>query len=377
MRYTWDFKKINDNYNETYKMLNQAKDEKEKEFYKKELLNLKFLLSECEKRKNKLEFTTLDGKDDVPLFYEEYIPLIKPFYEQENVSTYIDLLTGCYEHIYGIDTSYKHLNKQIAIDNDTYVGITLDYIKKSFPDYTYKIVTDIFNNNPNFLNIRYSKKEDEFESSTYIGNRVGITRHNTLNDLRILPHELMHYMYNSPKNIKDSDSKFILETEGILGDLLFAEYYKKNYKRIFPDYEECKDFFKTIVLNNLLVCAESFIVKNELLSSVENEFFNQDIFNERMTYYDIVDTENDYYSTVEYLSDNPSIDLKYGISTLVALDLFYIAKTDIDKALFLLRRLKNEYEMDNILPHLQRNKITFFEDNYKNLKRYTKNMTNI
>ncbi len=377
-RYEWDFKSINDAYNTLYKEMIKSKN---KETYKEELEDYRLLLEQYSKKKDN-KVIVFDDSSDIPMSYAEYIPRIIPFYEKDNYSEYIDLLTGCHHMICDIDSAYFDKNIPIAINNDTYVGITLDFFKKMFPNSFYEKIIDIFKNDKNFLNIRYSKKHEDFESLTIYGNngekRISVTRHNRLSDLSTLPHELMHYVYNNSKNdYNDTDSKFLIEIEGILGGLLFEDYYKKNGVKIFDDPKSKENIFRMIRINNMQRFCKNFIIKNELLSAIEDDYFDQDVFDESMDKYNLLDTRSDYFSVFECLSSDSEIDLRYGLSTLVALDLYYIAKQDIEKALFLLKKLKSKGEMDNIMPHLERNKITFFEDDYKNLRKYIKSMTNI
>ena len=68
--------------------------------------------------------------------------------------------------------------------------------------------------------------------------------------------------------------------------------------------------------------------------------------------------------------------LKYSFSYLAALDLYYQILEDKEKGFYNLRKLKENYEINDVLNYLRFRNITFMDDGYANLKKYTKNMTN-
>jgi len=180
-----------------------------------------------------------------------------------------------------------------------------------------------------------------------------------------------------------SDSKFLLEVEGCLIDLLFSEYYQRHHKEIFEDtYDESGNIIddgaclKYKFLGDIIEYIKTFIIKNEFLMSLnDNLKIDKDVFYERTIDYGITDSKNNPINTMYILSSDEEKFLKYGISYLVAFDLYDMCLKDPEYAFYNLTNIKKNKDVDNLIPYLRNNNITFMDNDYNSLKKYIKNMT--
>ena len=221
------------------------------------------------------------------------------------------------------------------------------------------------------LCIKYSKDAheyagitlyDEFNDSKFI--YVG--RNNIMRDLSILPHELFHYAFNNKAGYQTyfKNSDYLGEVEGMLANLLFADYYNKTA------YDNKKYF---IDANKIKVTGEikSVFIMSSLLESLDSNMeIKFDKLDTRLRKYDIQINSKD--ELADELINPLSVDVEYGFSSLIALDLYYIYLKDKEKCFYFLKRIKEIKNKNNILPALKRNGITFLKDDYQNLQKYLK-----
>ena len=387
-KYTWDFYEIRDNYNKLLNKLNKCKDKEEYEFLEESINTYKKLLYVNSKRKTNKEDIII-GKD-LPIFYDDFIKKVASFYEGNNPD-YIDLLTGCYPIIKKNYNEELDINYSIAFNNDELMEIVLDFFNKMTPKDFYLKVKKLLETNKTFLNITYSKTYGYQDNVTIFSKELKkkyslITRHNDLIDIMSIPHEITHYLLNDYDFYEylKSDSKFLLEVDGCLINLLVSEYYKKYSQTLFTnsydlDGKPVDDslFFKHKMLGDIKEFTERFIIKNEFLLSLDDDMkLDNDTFYKRTKRFNLINPYEDYLETIEYLCSNEIDDLKYGLDYLIAMDLYTECLKDPEKAFNDLINIKKKKRIKNLIPYLENNNITFMNDNYKNLKKYIKNMTN-
>ena len=119
---------------------------------------------------------------------------------------------------------------------------------------------------------------------------------------------------------------------------------------------------------------DDLAIRNQLLDSIKNnKTIRLNKMNKFMCYYNI----NKFEKTEEineYLETPQEIIMKYALSYLTALDLYYIYLNDRDFAFYLLKNIKFVKEEDDIINLLRRNHITFMDDGYENYKKYVKKL---
>lgn len=380
-KYRWDFKELNEYYknlykkNKNYKVLEQYKEllyinNPDKYSCDPNLLLDIFTYDNTSNNSKKIII------DDNEYFNNAALSLI-PFYNGNNPK-YIDLLSGCYEYLNyenNLDNNYS-----IALTDDDIIDITLAFYKKMFPTNIYNEVKEIVNKDKHILNIRYIKNRTDYENTTYFDKknktkRILITRHNDMQDLFTLSHELMHYILNDYDYGKNKNSSIYLnEVEGYLASLLFSEYYQKYNNTIFDNKNNDDDsnYFKIYHLDELGVFSRIFITKNELLLALNDKNkVDEKKFKKEMDEYKISD-----YEIEEYLEYDNKKALTYGLGILIAMDLYNKALTDPELAINTLKNIKDYKNQKNLITHLRNNNITFMDDDYSNLRKYIKSMTN-
>lgn len=248
--------------------------------------------------------------------------------------------------------------------------MTKDFFNKMTPSYIEKDFLDILNNKN--LHFDYSKENNGYSGVTLLdtilkNKYIYILRNNLLIDLVTLPHESFHSIlldYNHPISTK-LNSYYTFEVEGNFANILFGDYFHKNYiyhKNFFNEY------FIEIFNSNIT----SIIVRNSLLESVtEKNHFRINKFNKMISTYGI-ETFSDESQILDYMITPLDIDMKYSLGFLTAIDLYYIYQKDPDLAFYLLKNIRYITHEDDVLGLLRRNHITFMDDNYENLKKYVK-----
>ena len=386
-RYRWDLerlRKIRNTLIETTKMVDsKKKDELEP------IINMYNQMIRLNSKNIDIFAENIDFEFDIN--WEDFIKEAKNFHTPANLD-FINLVTNTYHIIKNAYNIESDINCAIAISNDELIDITEDFFKKSVDTNTYQDFKNVMQNDKvnHFLNIRYSKyhypRDCETLFDNYLKNQyILLTRNNTLTDLVSLPHELFHFIFNDTSFTEsiDYNMRFLNEIEGLLANLLFAKYYKENANEIFVDsyngneaYDD-SNFFINRFLGIYKSNIENLIIKSEMLKSTnKKDKINHHKFNSNIKKHDILNPKEDYILLLMYLSSSEEVALTYSLSHLVALDLYYQILKDKEKGFYNLRRLKDNYQVNDIINYLRFRDITFMDDDYANLKKYTKNMTN-
>lgn len=332
------------------------------------------------------------NEDDIPIFdWNYFIEKGMDFYQDDNPD-FIDIVTGSYGNVYNKFNKDIDNNYSVALTNEDLLFILEDFFKNKVDRDSYEIFkrTLSMNKANNYLNITHSKNSLEQDNvvlfdDTLRKQYINITRHNDLFDLVAMPHEFFHFIFDDgiPK-VRNYNMRYLNEMSGILANLLFSEYYIENADRILTDsYDENgvayddKLFFKNHFLGIYTDQVESFIIKNEMLNSIKrNGELRVKKFNRSIKKYNIVDPEKDYVTLLKYLLIDEETALTYALSYLTAIDLFYQIQNDKERGFYNLRKLRECYDINDIINYIRFRGITFMDDNYKNLKEYTKKMTN-
>lgn len=241
-----------------------------------------------------------------------------------------------------------YYNERIFLNNDQLIELVREMVylipsndlKKSFDTF--------FNPKNHLINIDYKRFPIELHGITktdYV-NKIcyaGILRENSLNDIITILHEFFHMW------IRDNE-----------------EYnFFKTKKVIYGEVEGC---FANILVNQL---------SNQL--GIDKDLFLYSIYDEFNYTVSCLDSLHNYTYTLKTKKEKIcSNDFVWQVtndsmSYLIALDLYYLYQTDPEKALFILLNIPN-LTGENIKKELENNNITFYQDNYKNLKRLYKTL---
>ena len=385
-RYRWNYKEIIELYKDLQSKLKKETDPNKRKYLTDSINAYKQLLYTNRKQVPIIESIEYE---DIDIDYDTFINKVGSFYK-DNVPEYIDLLTEPYSIILNAYNYELDQIDKVYFSNQDLIDIVLDFLKEMTPNDFYLKIKTILEKNNSFLNITYNKDYTENDNVTlfdkdYNKKFILVTRHNDLLDFRNLPHELSHYLLNdcNHDDYNYSDSKFLLEVEGCLIDLLFSEYYQRHHKEIFEDtYDESGNIIddgaclKYKFLGDIIEYIKTFIIKNEFLMSLnDNLKIDKDVFYERTIDYGITDTKNNPINTMYILSSDEEKFLKYGMSYLVAFDLYDMCLKDPEYAFYNLTNIKKNKDVDNLIPYLRNNNITFMDNDYNSLKKYIKNMT--
>lgn len=217
------------------------------------------------------------------------------------------------------------------------------------------LINEIINKN-NIINFKKSLDKstfgyyfyDSFNDLSYIDFNI----HNNINDLITLPHEAMHMYYRKTLCIKRSN--MFKEVESNFMEFISKHYliehniYKKEVVKLDIDYNQ--------VITE--ICFNIFMA-NHLINTLDKDgnfnYDNKCIFENRSMFIGL-----DYNAMMinSYLS---------------AIDLYRKYIIDKEKAFYNLDKLKYSNET-NLLKRMEDSEITFFEDDYHNLRSYLKKL---
>ena len=368
-KYKWNFKELRDNRNQLVAIYNAASEEEKMNILPIiEIYNNMLIFARKKKENNEIFDDKFQGLSTMDLIYE-----VRHSYIEKNLSI-LDTLLQAYTTVNENYIDDDNLDKKMICDNNQIINITKDYFKKMTPDDINKQFLNEINTNNNFLNFNYAKDYGDYGGVTIfdpILNKkyVSVSRANYLFDLVTLPHEMFHYLFNDT-NVSafgNYNTYYLTEVEGSFSNILFSEYFKENseYKKLF--------FIKRFI-NNFQGEMDDLAIRNQLLDSIKNnKTIRLNKMNKFMCYYNI----NKFEKTEEineYLETPQEIIMKYALSYLTALDLYYIYLNDRDFAFYLLKNIKFVKEEDDIINLLRRNHITFMDDGYENYKKYVKKL---
>lgn len=298
-----------------------------------------FLNDRCLSYKN-------NDKDIINILLQSFLPL-REVYKQEN----------------------NPIDTPIIATNEDLVTITQDFINKMIPVNMRQVFIDSLNTKGN---IQFSKNNitdyggvtlfDPFLKEKYIY----IVRENTLIDTIKLPHELFHYVFCDYDIFTPIyyNTYYLTEIEGGFANILFGDYY---YQRATIN----NNFFNQSFLKLYYDQISTIVTNNALLDSLNKDKVRLNKLNKYLSYFDLPTFQN-IDEIVDYLSTPLEILIKYTLGYLVAIDLYTIYQNDPEEAFYLLKNLKYAKKENNIISLFRNNHITFMDDGYENLKKYTK-----
>lgn len=262
-------------------------------------------------------------------------------------------------------------NIPVPITNKEIVNIIIDFFNKYIPDSITKKINSIIQD-PNILHISYSTADATAAGFTMIDSYfqkkyVYVSRKNNLLDIGILPHEAFHYLITNfdDDRAEDYNTYYLREVEGRFADILFGDYFY-NHAIEFRNY--FNQFQLQIYENE--IC--DLVIANAFMDSLTKKgHFRINKFNKALDVYEIMPFKSES-EIMNYMTMPMDISLKYALSFLVAVDLFYIYQKDPEFSFYLLKNIHFMKEENDVIGLLRRNHITFMDDGYENLKKYVK-----
>lgn len=368
-RYKWNFKELRDNRNKIVAIYSESSEEEKKNILPIiEIYNNMLKFARKKQENNEVFDDSFQGLSTMDLIYE-----VRHSYIKKNLNI-LDILLQGYTTVNENYIDDNNPDKKMICDNNQIINITKDYFKKMTPDDINKQFLNEINTNNSFLNFNYVKDYGEYGGVTIFDSLlnkkyINVSRANYLFDLITLPHEMFHYLFNDT-NVSafgNYNTYYLTEVEGSFSNILFGEYFKEN-----SEYN--KLFFIKRFINNFQGEMDDLAIRNQLLDSIKNnKTIRLNKMNKFMYYYNI----NKFEKTEEineYLETPQEIVMKYALSYLTAIDLYYIYLKDKDFAFYLLKNIKFVKEDDDIINLLRRNHITFMDDEYENYKKYVKKL---
>ena len=367
-KYKWDILELRDNCEKLKEMLRYEKSEIKQENINDfiSLYNTMQLITYNRCSQNNVFDYDLDGNN-----YDYLINDLFSYYDTKEKQEIMALLINAYDILKSSDKTRNLYNPVISINNDELLGISSRFYREELPSQVYKDYLDIFNGDS--LNIGYSKNPNDFGGVNLFDpflrkKYINVTRSNRLVDLVLIPHEAMHYLVNdySAGISTGCNSDFLDEIEGSFINLLFSKWYSnithhnedffKNYFIYYLDYQIGIILFRTILLNAINDDKSiNYEGLNKLLEGNGIEKIKED--------------EN----IVDYLTESQDYYIKYALSTLCAVDLFYLYDEDRNHTIDSIKKIRNTRGIDDIIPLLKENNVTFMNDDYKNLKKFIQN----
>lgn len=189
---------------------------------------------------------------------------------------------------------------------------------------------------------------------------------NHLMDIIKLPHELFHYVFCDCDVFTSCNysTYYLSEIEGSFANILFGDYYYKQ-ATVNPN------FFNLNFLKLYNDHIEAIVTNNALLDSISNNKIRMNKLNKYLNYFDLSTFQNPT-EIVDYLSTPLEILIKYAFGYLIAIDLYTMYQNDPEFSFYLLKNLKFIKRENDIIHLLRNNHITFMDNGYENLKKYTK-----
>ena len=366
MKYSWDFNEIRNNKDELIKKLSLSNNTEEIDDIET-LIKVYTYISTFRKKSN-----SLDAFDDILLNTDinELIDNFLPFYTKDN----LDIINSILPSIEIINNYEKELNIfNIKNSNDSLIEEVLLFFKATTtPKMYYKILKML--GKRNVLNIVYLKNGCYYPAVTICDDilkkkYINVTRENRITDIPNTAHEFFHYLYENCSFYKGLHE--VNEVEEMFSNILFANYFSN---RVEDNTGKYKDNLKELYLTGFKGEIQELVLRNGILQALDNNQINYEILNEFTKEY--LKKEFDEEKLIPYLNTPQETNIAYSFSYLIALDLFYIYKEDKELAFYLIKKIKNIRSKKTLFKELSKNKITFFEDDYKNLKKCIKNMTN-
>lgn len=198
-----------------------------------------------------------------------------------------------------------------------------------------------------------------------------IARHNTIEDIITVGHELFHMILREkePPLFNYSSKAVYEETEGYFANLIFCNMLMQDKKYNPNEIEQIStiDLQSTI---DSIIC--TFIAENSISMIDERGNIDYQKLNSLLQQHKIkipVKKENIDYFISSSLEEN----VNQSISFFIALDLYHEWLKDPEKAFEHLMQIPN-LEGENPKYDLEQIGVTFFEDGYKNLESHCKKL---
>lgn len=368
-KYTWDLLELRNKIITLEKLYKQKTNTQEKELIEITISiykNMIDLVINNNKQTNELmtdDISYIDLNDLINQQIEEY---------QLNNKSVLDIILQSY--IPFINT-YKGFNDisdvSIAITNQDIISIANDFSNKMLPDDIKKEFNNTLNNNSH-IHIQSSKQNSVYSGTTifepiFNEKYIFISRNNTLIDIVTLPHEIFHYIFNNTDVgiTLEYNMHYTTEIEGSFANILFGEYFYNNSI-------DCKNYFNKYFLESYHDTITQIVVRNSFLNSIkDNKKFRMNKFNKELSYWEMIPFDNEN-EIINYLNVPLDVNMKYTLGYLAAIDLYYIYQNDPELAFYLLKNIRFIKRENDIANLFRKNHLTFMDDGYENLKKYTK-----
>lgn len=299
------------------------------------------------------------------------------YYNQSIDPKIIDIIIESYKIFHKFyyenqNNNVELINPILTSNNNDIRKITENFfIEKTTPELAEKAIK--FLNEKGKIHINFTKQESDYGAITLLDcilnkKYIYLARRNRLTELRALPHELFHYLFSdfNDYQAQESNMYFSTEIEGNLANILFGEYFYEI------NNSEFKNFFNQLNLLSYESQVTDLIVRDATIKTIkENNKIRLNKLNKIINNYNLSSFSNKN-ELLEYLASSHESLIKYTLSFLVAIDLYYIYLNDKELAFYLLKNIRYIKNEDNIFQVLRTNHITFMDDGYDNLKKYTK-----
>lgn len=363
-KYHWNYQEIKENINNLQQMYHEELDIERKENIK-DIIEIYNNMPSLMFKTNNNYFNDDLCFDNIQSFLNNQ--LISYQYNDINI---INILLQSYLPLIDV---YKNENcpidTPIAATNEDLIAIANDFIHKMIPS---NIKHEFIESLNKYDNIHFSHNNiidyggmtlfDPFLNKKYIC----IVRENTLIDAITLPHELFHYVFCGYDvfTTNQFNTYYLSEIEGGFANILFGDYYYQNATIN-------NNFFNLNFLKLYNDNVEAIVTNNALLDSISNNKIRMNKLNKYLNYFGLSTFQNST-EIADYLSTPLEILIKYALGYLVAIDLYTIYQKDPELSFYLLKNLKYIKKENDIVNLLRNNHITFMDDGYENLKKYTK-----
>lgn len=370
MRYKWDLEKLRYRRKILEEIARHTEDENVK-YNAFEQANIYTEMLKTARKKS----TSMDNLDSTfqDLNINELLEEVMKSYSPHNLP-FINILLQSFFTI----NNYNHTREEDNIcvaTNQELVNITRDFFEKKTPNYIVKKFDNILAEG-DIINIAYSKSNSIYPGYTlydYFLNKkyIFVGRSNKLYDLCILPHEAFHYIFRDRDVglVGMYDTYYLTEIEGMFANILFGEYFKENTS---PNNEYFNDYNLHLFKDNI----DDLVTRNTILDSLKGDKkIRLSKINKYLGYFEVLPFKTEE-ELIPYLTMPEEDVIKYALSYLAALDLYYIYKKDPEEAFYSLSCITYIKQTNDIFTLLKNNGITFMNDNYANLKKYIKNRNN-
>ncbi len=368
-KYKWNLYELQNNL-KLLKEINQQSDEKDHEFIQDLITNYEDMIRvSCNK-----EIDSSHHFIDDQMNYSEFSTFIErqiDFYQNNDFSIF-NLLLQSFVPFKEKFFSHPDLNPiPICLTNEELMVIAMDFVKKMVP---LPIQTQILSvlEQKNIFQFSNFKKINGYSGLTLIDpilfkKYILAVRSNQLLDIRIIPHEIFHYVFNDYDicSIETNNMYYTTEIEGNFADFLFSDYYYHNAL-------ENQNYFQLYNLEFYHDLISRLVVYYTFCDALTlQKHFRINKFNKALTYYQLEPFQNTQ-EIMNYLDDPLDIDMKYALGFLCGIDLYFIYQKDPELAFYLLKNIRLIKQDNDILSVFRKNHLTFMDDGYANLKEYVK-----